>query len=116
MLGRVKFNKPEIPIFSNVTAEPYPADEGAVLNLLVEQVTSPVEWERTVKNMRRDGAQLFLEVLDLVVGFEREQIADLHRSGVRRAHTCPAGQLIARAGPGPTPVNPLEIIQRPAQL
>lgn len=50
-----------IPVYANVTAEP--ATRAAeIRDLLYRQLTSPVRWEQTVKNMVRDGATDFMEI------------------------------------------------------
>lgn len=50
-----------IPVYANVTAEPVTAEK-EIREMLYRQMTSPVQWERTVKNMRRDGAHTFIEI------------------------------------------------------
>lgn len=57
----IKFNKPEIVAISNVTGNEYMTGED-VFNLLIEQVVSPVQWVKCVKNMIARGAQDFVEV------------------------------------------------------
>jgi [acyl-carrier-protein] S-malonyltransferase len=50
-----------IPVYANVTATPVQkADE--IRRLLNEQLTSPVRWEETVKNMAGNGASTFVEI------------------------------------------------------
>jgi [acyl-carrier-protein] S-malonyltransferase len=50
-----------IPVYANVTAKPVQrADE--IRQLLNEQLTSPVRWEETVRNMAADGASTFVEL------------------------------------------------------
>lgn len=55
------FYKARIPVYANITAEPitFPED---IKRLLFEQVTAPVLWEQTIRNMIRDGADEFVEV------------------------------------------------------
>jgi [acyl-carrier-protein] S-malonyltransferase len=50
-----------IPVYANVTAEPVTAASD-IRTLLFRQLTAPVQWERTVKNMVRDGAASFVEI------------------------------------------------------
>ena len=57
-LGEVKFGRPEIPLYSNVTAEPY---DGNFSELLTKQICSPVLWRLTVENMIAAGADTFIE-------------------------------------------------------
>jgi [acyl-carrier-protein] S-malonyltransferase len=50
-----------IPVYANVTAEPVTSAD-ALRDLLHRQLTSPVRWEQTIRNMVRDGAGEFIEV------------------------------------------------------
>ena len=49
------------PVYANVTAKPVIKKE-EIKNLLFEQVTAPVRWEETIKNMIADGAEEFYEI------------------------------------------------------
>lgn len=50
-----------IPVFANVSAAPVRiADE--IRRALLAQVASPVRWEESVRAMRRDGVDLFVEI------------------------------------------------------
>ncbi len=50
-----------IPVYTNVTAEPVTEPE-QIRELLYRQLTSPVRWEQSVRNMVRDGATRFVEI------------------------------------------------------
>ena len=50
---------PRIPLYANVTAEPY---GGSGKTLLVKQITSPVLWRHSIANMMAAGADTFIEV------------------------------------------------------
>jgi [acyl-carrier-protein] S-malonyltransferase len=50
-----------IPVYANVTAEPV-TKASEIRELLYLQLTQPVLWEQTVRNMHRDGATTFLEL------------------------------------------------------
>lgn len=52
-------NEPQIPIFSNVTAQPY---EGDYKELITKQVENPVQWQKTVENLIALGVDTFIEV------------------------------------------------------
>lgn len=54
-----KINKPNIPVYANLTAKHY--DEN-VTSLLVKQITSPIMWQKTIENMIHDGVTTFIEV------------------------------------------------------
>jgi [acyl-carrier-protein] S-malonyltransferase len=49
------------PVYANVSAKPV-TNKDEIQNLLIEQVTSPVRWEETIKNMITDGFDEFYEV------------------------------------------------------
>ena len=57
----IKFNDPICPIYQNFTAGPVfnPSD---IKKNLIEQITSPVKWTHTIKNMSLDGANEFIEL------------------------------------------------------
>jgi [acyl-carrier-protein] S-malonyltransferase len=50
-----------IPVYANVSAEPV-TRAADIRTLLLQQLTSPVRWEQTIKNMTRDGATEVVEV------------------------------------------------------
>lgn len=55
------FKVPVCPVYQNVTANPTTDPEVIKTNLLV-QLTAPVKWTQTVRNMVADGADSFIEV------------------------------------------------------
>ena len=56
-----EFRSPVCPIYQNVTAVASTDPEEIKTNLLT-QLTSPVRWTQSVKNMLSDGASCFIEV------------------------------------------------------
>ena len=56
-----RFVKGICPVYQNVTGQPV-TDPEIIKKNLVAQLTSPVRWTQTVKNMIADGAQVFIEV------------------------------------------------------
>lgn len=56
----VTFREPVCPIYQNVTALPV-TDPARIKDNLLAQLTSPVRWTQTVKNMIADGADRFIE-------------------------------------------------------
>ena len=59
-IEKAQFRKPICPVYQNVTALPAMDPEEIKANLLA-QLTSPVRWTQTVKNMLADGADHFIE-------------------------------------------------------
>ncbi|MBQ8422387.1 MAG: ACP S-malonyltransferase [Bacteroidales bacterium] len=55
------FSTPICPVYQNVTAQPSTDPEEIKANLLA-QLTSPVRWTQSVKNMIADGADHFIEL------------------------------------------------------
>lgn len=60
-IERTDVRKPVCPVYQNVTALPETDPERIKQNLLL-QLTSPVRWTQSVRNMMRDGATEFKEI------------------------------------------------------
>jgi len=60
-INSTNFNTPICPVYQNVDAKPYSNPEDIKKNL-ISQLTSPVKWTQTVKNMLEGGASSFTEV------------------------------------------------------
>jgi len=60
-LGKIKISPPTVPVISNVTAQPHGAPEGIGARL-VEQVTSPVFWEKSMRYLLAQGFTRFIEL------------------------------------------------------
>lgn len=60
-LDETEFNDASIPVYANVTAKPV-RNKDEIKKLLVEQLSAPVRWEETIKNMIADGVTDFVEV------------------------------------------------------
>ena len=58
-LSKSEIRKPEVPLYSNVTAQPY-TDNAA--QLLSKQIASPVQWQKIIENMIADGVDTFVEI------------------------------------------------------
>lgn len=56
----VTFRRPLCPIYQNVTATPA-VDPLVIKKNLLDQLTSPVKWTQSVRNMIADGADHFIE-------------------------------------------------------
>jgi [acyl-carrier-protein] S-malonyltransferase len=55
------FYDARFPVYANVTAKPV-TQKDEIKNLLHQQVTSPVRWEETIRNMITDGFDEFYEI------------------------------------------------------
>ncbi|MDE5724313.1 MAG: ACP S-malonyltransferase, partial [Paramuribaculum sp.] len=60
-IARTEIHTPICPVYQNVDALPHTDPEEIKANL-VAQLTAPVRWTQTVKNMIADGATEFVEV------------------------------------------------------
>ena len=60
-IKKIKFKKPKISIFSNVTAEPS-TDETDLKKYLIKQIESPVRWREIVTNMIDEKVNTFVEI------------------------------------------------------
>jgi [acyl-carrier-protein] S-malonyltransferase len=60
-LAQVELTAPAVAVISNVTARPHGGPE-AIRDLLVEQVTSPVRWEETLRHLLAEGFTRFIEL------------------------------------------------------
>ena len=58
-LEKAEIRRSGIPLYSNVTAQPY-GDDAA--QLLARQIESPVQWERLVRNLAASGVDTFVEI------------------------------------------------------
>lgn len=59
-IENTKFAAPRCPVYQNVDAKPHTNPVEIRQNLIL-QLTSPVLWTQTVKNMVADGADMFIE-------------------------------------------------------
>jgi [acyl-carrier-protein] S-malonyltransferase len=61
-LDKVAFSAPSAPVYSNVTAEPH-GDVPSIKRRLIEQIVSPVQWERTMRALiAQDESGRFIEL------------------------------------------------------
>lgn len=60
-IEKTEFHTPAVPVYQNVDAAPH-TDPAEIKANLVAQLTAPVRWIQSVKNMVADGATEFVEV------------------------------------------------------
>lgn len=53
---------PNLPVYGNTSAAPYPDDPDTVRTTLAQQLARPVRFSETVERMHDDGCRLFIEV------------------------------------------------------
>lgn len=59
VLEKAEIRETKIPLYSNVTAQPYTDQAG---RLLSKQIASPVQWQQIIENMIADGVDTFVEI------------------------------------------------------
>jgi [acyl-carrier-protein] S-malonyltransferase len=73
-LSYVVLDRPAVPVFANVTAQPE-SDPDTIRSQLVDQVTGMVRWRESVSNMFDAGVHEFVEVGGKVLGAMVKRIA-----------------------------------------
>jgi [acyl-carrier-protein] S-malonyltransferase len=61
VINSTEFKEPICPVYQNVNAQPVKNPEIIKQNL-ISQLTAPVKWTQTLKNMISDGAKVFTEM------------------------------------------------------
>lgn len=52
---------PDLPVYSNSTAQPYPHDDKSIKRQMAAQIVSPVRFVAQIEQMYADGARIFVE-------------------------------------------------------
>jgi acyl transferase domain-containing protein len=60
-LDRVAFRSPQIPVWANTTAEPYPEDHRVIRTILSDHLLMPLRFDRQIGNMHASGVRIFIE-------------------------------------------------------
>ena len=60
-LAKIKISAPRVPVISNVTAQPHTTPD-RISARLVEQVTSSVRWEESIRHLLTQGFTRFIEL------------------------------------------------------
>jgi [acyl-carrier-protein] S-malonyltransferase len=82
-LEAADFHEPRCPIYSNVTGTAT-TDVSEIRKRLYQQLTSPVLWFNSIKNMAADGAATFIETGPgkVLQGLIKRTIKDVNILGV----------------------------------
>jgi len=59
-IAATPFNVPVCPVYQNVSAQPS-SDPETIKSNLIAQLTAPVRWTQSVREMAKDGATMFVE-------------------------------------------------------
>ncbi|MDJ0901116.1 MAG: beta-ketoacyl synthase N-terminal-like domain-containing protein [Xenococcus sp. MO_188.B8] len=60
-LSKVTFNSPQIPVYSNTTANPYPNNADTSKQILESHIVSPVHFKQEIENIYAAGGYFFIE-------------------------------------------------------
>ena len=82
-LDSTNFYNPKFPVYTNVTAKPVQG-VSEIKSKLFEQITAPVRWEETIKNMIGDGFDEFYEIGpgNVLQGLVKRINPDVKRFGI----------------------------------
>ena len=82
-LSITNFYEARIPVYANVSAKPV-IKSNEIKSLLSQQVTAPVRWEETIRNMIDDGFDEFYEIGpgNVLQGLIKRINPDVKRSGI----------------------------------
>lgn len=82
-LDTTNFYSSKFPVYTNVTAKPVNTIE-EIKSILYEQITSPVRWEETIRNMINDGIEEFYEIGpgNVLQGLVKRINPDVKRFGI----------------------------------
>ncbi len=61
-LERIEFAAPQVPVYANATAAPYPAKPEEARQLLADQIVTPVDFVGIVRGMVEAGIETFIEI------------------------------------------------------
>ena len=61
VLEKVALKAPQIPVLSNVDAQPH-SDPETIRSILIQQVLSPVQWEKSMRRLLSEGYDDFYEI------------------------------------------------------
>ncbi len=61
-LKKVDFRTPQVPVYSNTTAQPYPEKSAQARSLLGAQLSKPVNFAGEITALYEAGARIFIEV------------------------------------------------------
>ncbi|HEW99034.1 MAG TPA: acyltransferase domain-containing protein, partial [Beggiatoa sp.] len=60
-LNTVTFNRPKIPVYSNITGAPYPDEPGEIRKMLASHILKPVSFKQKIENLYAAGGYFFIE-------------------------------------------------------
>lgn len=84
-LDSLTLREPRVPVFANVSAARH-ENPSSIKALLVEQLTAPVRWEESVKNMYEFGVRDFIEIGPgkVLQGLISRTVSDVSCTGIEK--------------------------------
>ena len=61
VLETLSLNTPHLPISTNVTGDWFPQSVPSIIDVLSQQIASPVEWIKQIKGLHAHNARIFIE-------------------------------------------------------
>ncbi|MCK5794981.1 MAG: acyltransferase domain-containing protein, partial [Anaerolineales bacterium] len=61
-VNKEKFNKSNIPVYSNTTGKPYPADTKKAQKILSDHILHPVIFKTQIEEIYKNGGRVFVEI------------------------------------------------------
>ena len=82
-LNSTNFYQSKFPVYTNVTAKPV-GSVPEIKSMLFEQITAPVRWDETIRNMIDDGIEEFYEIgpANVLQGLIKRINPDVKRFGI----------------------------------
>ena len=80
-IAGIEFHAPKIPVISNTTMAPYPADPKEMKRIVMAHLESPVHWMQNVQTLWNDfGVRLFVEIgpRDILSNMIKDTIEEAH--------------------------------------
>jgi [acyl-carrier-protein] S-malonyltransferase len=84
-LDKTNFYESKFPVYTNVTAKPV-TSISEIKSKLYEQITAPVRWDETIRNMIDDGVEDFYEIGpgNVLQGLLKRINPDVNRFGINK--------------------------------
>jgi len=62
IIRHADINAPDVPVYANATAEPYPAAPSAIRHMLAEHIIQPVRFQQQIEQVYAAGGFCFVEI------------------------------------------------------
>jgi [acyl-carrier-protein] S-malonyltransferase len=85
-INEIEFKDAKVPVYSNVYAGPL-TNANEIQEALIAQLTSPVKWTQSMKNMKEDGLERFIEIGpgNVLQGLAKRTVNEVEILGIDKA-------------------------------